>query len=45
MVILKKRLIALFTAAAVACTSTTAYAHDSDVFGGKYSNLTEANFL
>lgn len=42
---MKKRVIAFLTAVAVACTSTTAYAHDSDVFGGKYSNLTEANFF
>ena len=41
---MKKRLIALFTAAAVACTSTTAYAHTGDVFGGKYTDRTKANF-
>lgn len=42
---MKKRVIALITAFAVACTSTTAYAHDSDVFGGKYIGKTSADFV
>lgn len=44
MTLMKKRVIAVLTAVAMACTSTTAYAHDSDVFPGQYTTVTKADF-
>lgn len=45
MVILKKRLTALFTAAVVACTSTTAYAHNEDLSWSTYRGRSSAEFV
>ncbi len=41
---MKKRVTAFLAAVAMVCTSTTAYAHDSDVFAGKYTTVTKADF-
>lgn len=42
---MKKRVTALFTAAVVACTSTTAYAHDEDVTWSTYRGRSSAEFV
>lgn len=42
---MKKRIIAFLTAAVVACTSTTAYAHDEDVTWSTYRGRSSAEFV
>lgn len=42
---MKKRVMAFFMAVTMALTSTTAYAHNADVYGGSYIGRDTANFV